>query len=608
MLRNFVALAALLAPASAEILIVDAAGGGNHLDIQAAVASATSSDVILVRPGTYGGVLINDQTVRIIASDPVQRPLLTGPIHVFDLAAGKSVVLSGLEVNPILPAMNLSDWDGHALLAINCDGSIRVQDCKLTGNQTHTYTIDPYFFHAISVEDAADVAITTCDAKGGRGDHGLLTYDSQVSTAQSVFTGGTGFNCDRGGNGAFLTNTLMFDSASLLLAGNGQWNSCGASSYYGYYGFGCGTNGGDGIRVGSFPSVSAFTSVETVLMAGMAGNGMTGIYGTPCNGTDGSPATGIAPNLVAGTARRSSYAATLSNGGVLNVSLTGVVGDQVTLILATTPQFDSTGSPVGVRLVGPPVASSVDYIELSLGTLSSPTMDVQVLLPLLAPGAPHKTWFAQTLFTDASQSGWYGPGRTVLVLEDPSMNQYADLCSGDGGNQAGCTDCPCSNNTAPGTVGGCLNSAGNGARLIASGDPSVSLPAGALADLRFSLLDAPPSAFCILNSGDAVAPQGLASPCFGLNSGVQSAALDGLRCAVQNTRRHGGRSADTNGAVGNSTPAWGGEGNPQAGLAQAASFVAGQSRAFQVFHRDDPLAVCMRGLGTSQAVEVTFAP
>ena len=35
---------------------------------------------------------------------------------------------------------------------------------------------------------------------------------------------------------------------------------------------------------------------------------------------------------------------------------------------------------------------------------------------------------------------------------------------------------------------------------------------------------------------------------------------------------------------------------------------AGQTRFFQLINRDDVLAVCMRGLNTSQAVEVTFAP
>jgi len=157
--------------------------------------------------------------------------------------------------------------------------------------------------------------------------------------------------------------------------------------------------------------------------------------------------------------------------------------------------------------------------------------------------------------------------------------------------------------------GGCLNSAGTGARPIASGYPSVSLPTGNQNDLRFRLAGLPASTLALLVSGDAVAPGNMANPCFGMDSGVQALAYDGIRCAIGNFRRHGGRVANAEGEVGTSTSPWGGEGNPQAGLARAGvGFLAGQTRYFQAINRDDPLASCMRGLNTSQAVEVTFLP
>ncbi len=200
-------------------------------------------------------------------------------------------------------------------------------------------------------------------------------------------------------------------------------------------------------------------------------------------------------------------------------------------------------------------------------------------------------------------------GNSNGVLDSCEPMGFASFCTGDGGNQTGCTDCPCSNNAIPGSGGGCLNSAGTGAQLSASGDPSVSLPMGDTTDLRFALAGAPASAFTILNSGDNVAPTGMANPCFGLGSGIQAMQFDGLRCAVTSTRRHGGRSADANGEIGVTNDPWGGEGPPGVGVAIAGvGFVAGQTRYFQVILRDDPLLGCMRGLNTSQAVEVTFAP
>lgn len=220
------------------------------------------------------------------------------------------------------------------------------------------------------------------------------------------------------------------------------------------------------------------------------------------------------------------------------------------------------------------------------------------------------TWADFHQGTHASVDGLFGFDAAepmTLIIEEESA--FADFCNGDGGDQMGCTDCPCGNNAAVGTIGGCVNSAGSSARLNATGDTSVSLALGATTDLRFHLIGAPASAFCILNSGDAVAPQSMANPCFGANSGAQSMSFDGLRCAVQNTQRHGGRAADANGDVGISNNPWGGEGAPPLGLAQAfGGFSAGQSRYYQVINRDDPLLNCMRGLNTSQSVEVTFTP
>ncbi len=188
-------------------------------------------------------------------------------------------------------------------------------------------------------------------------------------------------------------------------------------------------------------------------------------------------------------------------------------------------------------------------------------------------------------------------------------SEFGSFCTGDGGDQMGCTNCPCNNNAAPATFGGCLNSAGTSAQLNATGDPSVSLPAGASTDLRFALSGVPANAFCILNSGDGLAPANMAHPCFASGSGSLAVAFDGLRCAIMNTRRHGGRSADANGDVGSTNAPWGGEGGPPVGIAVAGTgFSAGQTRYFQVIHRDDPLAVCLRGLNTSQALEVEFKP
>ncbi|MEM7516278.1 MAG: C-type lectin domain-containing protein [Planctomycetota bacterium] len=129
---------------------------------------------------------------------------------------------------------------------------------------------------------------------------------------------------------------------------------------------------------------------------------------------------------------------------------------------------------------------------------------------------------------------------------------FTESCFGDGGDQMGCTDCPCSNNAPIGSRGGCLNSAGQSARLLVSGVPDVFSDS-----LRFEMTGATSNSFAILSSGAAIAPANAANPCFGLNTGIQSPTFDGLRCAVQAIQRHGARATSSSGTVGLTTPGWG---------------------------------------------------
>lgn len=187
------------------------------------------------------------------------------------------------------------------------------------------------------------------------------------------------------------------------------------------------------------------------------------------------------------------------------------------------------------------------------------------------------------------------------------FSPFTDRCTGDGGDQMGCTECPCMNDAAPGTVGGCLNQQGLSARLLPSG--STSIAALDPTDLRFDLTGGNPGTLAVLASGDSLEPQNPMSPCFGLGSGVvRGGGLDGLNCVVGNVQRHGGRPTDTNGDVGLINSGWGGASHPPTGIAGTAGFVGGQTRYFQAIYRADNVLGCMTGQNTSQAVEVLFKP
>ncbi|MEM7516364.1 MAG: hypothetical protein AAF368_05515 [Planctomycetota bacterium] len=163
-------------------------------------------------------------------------------------------------------------------------------------------------------------------------------------------------------------------------------------------------------------------------------------------------------------------------------------------------------------------------------------------------------------------------------------------CFGDGSG----TPCPCGNNSTAGHPGGCANSAGNGAILTATGNPSV-----AMDSLNLDLESASLNSFALLVSGDNQLPQ------MGACMGCGNPAFDGLRCAGGGFLRHGSRATNAMGETGNG---WGPPGGPAGGLIAANGFVAGQTKNFFAFYREDQALVCFTGQNSSNGVAVTFVP
>jgi hypothetical protein len=179
---------------------------------------------------------------------------------------------------------------------------------------------------------------------------------------------------------------------------------------------------------------------------------------------------------------------------------------------------------------------------------------------------------------------------------------FEHTCHGDGGDQAGCSDCPCGNNATAGTTGGCTNSAGRSAELHALGTPRLTLDT-----LRFESEGHGAGAATLLVSGAHRLPNNPANPCFPAPVGITNLG-DGLRCVGGSLLRHGLRAADPDGNVGVQGAGWGGQDAPATGLIAQGSFSAGQSRHFQAIYRDLVHGACAAGLTSTQAVSTTFLP
>lgn len=172
-----------------------------------------------------------------------------------------------------------------------------------------------------------------------------------------------------------------------------------------------------------------------------------------------------------------------------------------------------------------------------------------------------------------------------------------DFCNGDGGVTADCSACPCENDAMRGAIGGCLNDAGRSARLDASGSSSLGD-----SDLSFSMIAGGANSFAVLVSGSSAAPANPANFCYGLDSGVNSSSLDGLRCVVEGLDRHGARALD---ARGDTLVPWR-IFSPDS--APPADLQPGDRRYFQAIYRQVPAGGCGTGQSSTQGIEIVFSP
>lgn len=574
------------------------AGTGTAVDpvcsIEAAVDLAAPGDTIHIAAGIYLENVEIDKDLSLVGTSGSQSTTIDA-MHmgtVVEVLTNSTVSLDGLTIrgggksgiiargdftlrNSLVTA-NRAKYDyyseGGGILAITAPGSVTIEYSSIIGNFADCYEVCQ---GAGIFVDGVDLTILSSTISENNATHfyvngasnggGIYASDSQITIANTTIshnavmlgTGG-GLACINGG--LTMTNSTVSNNETFL------W--------------------GGGIALYN-PSVGSQISNSTITENRGSGGALMDI--------STGPDLQIRNSIVAGNGPFPSPpnppADVLGTFDSLGNNLIGSGGSWVT--------NGVNGDVAGTR------SDPALPVLASLQDNGGPTKTHRLLLgsPALDAGNP-------LVFLPQDQRGL---ARPIGAAPDMGAVEFTpgdiSFCNGDGGDQQGCTNCPCSNNAVPGSIGGCLNSASTPTQLLATGEPSVSLPSMSIRDLRFALTGAPVGALCVLTSGDAVATSNPLNPCFGQQSGVQFSGFDGLRCAITNFKRHGSRTADMNGEVGTTNAPWGGEGGPPVGIAnQARGFATGQTRYFQMIHRDDPLAMCMTGLNTSQAIEIRFMP
>lgn len=243
-----------------------------------------------------------------------------------------------------------------------------------------------------------------------------------------------------------------------------------------------------------------------------------------------------------------------------------------------------------------------------LGALDSifgaPIEEGDILVPPVAGGTTPGIFIAAEVLGLRTLRNFdpCGDDLDALDYKEDDRLLSSEYCFGDGGVTLGatvCTPCPCGNDNAPGSKTGCINSAGTGARLIASGIASITADT-----LRFEVAGANVSTFGVLLSAPSRLP--LMGTCMG--AGIAPINLDGLRCIGGGIARNGARPSDSSGNIGFTTNGWGPPNGPTGGLLSFGGLIACQTRQFQVFYRELPTAQCMTGQNTTQGVQIIVTP
>ncbi|MFN0242195.1 MAG: hypothetical protein ACKVWV_04820 [Planctomycetota bacterium] len=414
----------------ADVLVVNGAGGTPWQSIQAAVDAASDGDTILVKRGVYRAFQIVSKGVRVFV-DRNHSVQVFGKVVVADLAAAKTVVIAGLEMNG---APLASGTQARALELWQCSGAVRVQDCRVLAGPDDPLSCDTA--SAVSVDGCLDVAFVHCTfegasahaTRGGKGGTGISSeLGSSVAVYDAVVRGGAGDSCnhpcsppqicphplqdDWCPNSAYPDGAYggdAFEGGSFLFASNSQFTGGvgGNSEPSGNYLYG--GNGGDGIRACSF-GTNVWT-LDIDAEGGLPGHsGPAGFYGTP--GTGMRATNGAAANSMSGVSRTLAGANVVRANEPLALQFFGEPGDEVHLFIGSAPGFHLAPALRGVKLVH-------DARRIRIGQIgASGLLAVDLQLAGSGSGATAKTHFLQSLHGSTDGRATLGSALTVIVVD-----------------------------------------------------------------------------------------------------------------------------------------------------------------------------------------------
>ena len=378
MLRLVMAGLVLCGSVRADVLVLDAAGGGDFTTVQQVVDGTHDGDIVIVRPGDYGfqTAIFGGKSLSIVAdgTGPVNFPSL----GITDIQVGQTFVLRGVRVVNDNPGVT----DLIRLQVYTSPGTVILEDCTIEGSHDPSTTVK---LTALNIS-VSNVVVESCEIIGGKGgDHtmtfgdescvggwGLRALAAHIAMSDCTITGGAGgddvvgdvLGAAAGGVGIIVVDCELALSGCTVTGGAGGHDT--------------GPPLAQGPPTGGTALVADAESTlrlrDTTLTGGAGG---TDAGGSGHAGDD-LAAPGATVVTLDGPARTIQVGAPLTVGGSAQLVASGAPGELVLLIASPeatwhdVPKFEGT-LVVGSTLLGPLAIGVLDGAgQLQLGVSVPP--------------------------------------------------------------------------------------------------------------------------------------------------------------------------------------------------------------------------------------------
>jgi hypothetical protein len=382
------------------VIVVDASGAGDFVNLGPAVAAANPGDVLLMKSGNYptaDPLVLPNMSLAIVAD--AGAVVTVGELASVGFPAGQRLVLSGLNISAD------DDNEMDALKLTTGAGSIRVQDCTLTasgGMGLRAWYCDDLILSRTTVIGGTP-SWTDPAGYGNSGSAGLVLRSGRTAAYDCSFSGGVGENAYGGG---------LF---CLALGGDG---GSGALLYGGalLYAMGCKFEGGDG---------------GLGFCGGEDGDGATGLWLSPTGGTlseaylantiflpGAGPTNGVLappyigdPIFLNETRRELQSPAVVREGQIFARTIIGRPGDRVYLPTSLTTTWRWL-PPLGVLSL----SGMIDVGPLQGIIGSGTSLDILDQAPLLAAGEQVRLLQEQVFVIKATNNRLLGGAQVLFVF------------------------------------------------------------------------------------------------------------------------------------------------------------------------------------------------